>query len=264
MQLTFLGSGPAEAIPRESHTDPICMDAKRGGKSKRMRSAALISHNKTKILIDSGPDISIQLRQHKPDHLDGVLLTHGHQDAVSGLKELDQWLGFNRKNHIPLITDKHTAKRLTTNFGKFEHLEFEFIKDSKIIRINQLEVQPFLVWHTHTPKLPTHGYKIGNMAYASDFFGLPPKSKKLLHDLDAVVLDGAMYFEKKMPTHITVDNTIKLAIELNCSRLIITQSGHTYPPHHIAEVAIKAYRATLNSHNPKRVDLAYDGMVLKI
>ena len=89
MTLTFLGTGPAAAIPRRGCRCSACVDARRGGKSRRTRSAVLVMDGKTAILIDAGPDILGQLKRERIRRFDAVLLTHGHSDATGGLRDLD-------------------------------------------------------------------------------------------------------------------------------------------------------------------------------
>ncbi len=295
MRILFLGTGPTEAIPREGHTDALCRDARAGGKSRRRRSCALVTSGRTTILIDSGPDIFEQLSKHKPKRIDAVLLTHGHEDAGGGLRDLDDWLTqeHGMRDAIPVFTDHLTAERLTTRFGKFKNLYFSKLKDYTAIVIpakagiqkdkqnrmdprvssnspeddrtmrSGIKIVPFPVLHTHDVRYKTYGYKFDSFCYASDFYELPKRTKNLLKDLDTVILDGAMYLGVKMPTHMSADTTVRLANELKARRLILTQSGHTYPPHDQAEKAIIQYARAQASDFPKTVILSYDGLKVK-
>ncbi len=260
MHIVFLGTGPSRAIPRKGHRDALCRDARSGGKSRRLRSSALITSGKTTILIDSGPDILKQLKQHKPKQIDAVLLTHGHEDAIDGLKDLDKWL---RQQQIPVYTDRLTAQLLTHRFGKFKHLFFSKLKDYSPFKIKQVEVIPFPVLHTQDKRFKTYGYKFGSFCYASDFHELPKRTKTLLKGLNTTILDGAMYLGVKMPTHMSADATVRLASELKARQLILTQSGHTYPPHNQAELAIRRYAKANQLAFPKKIRLAFDGLELK-
>lgn len=314
MQILFLGTGPTEAIPRKGHTDALCRDARAGGKSRRMRSCALVTSGQTTILIDAGPDIAKQLKQYKPKHIDAVLLTHGHEDAIGGLKDLDEWLGRlgrlgrcrTLEDLVPVYTDHLTAERLTTRFGKFKHLFFSKLKDysafvipapSSVIpapcptfggkagiqknkqkqisdgslpsalnlrRDDRIRVVPFPVLHTHDMHFQTYGYKFDSFCYASDFYELPKRTKSLLKGLETLILDGAMYLGVKMPTHLSADATVRLASELEAHQLILTQSGHTYPPHDQAELAIRRYALTQQFDFPKQIRLAFDGLKINL
>lgn len=263
MRINFLGTGPTEAIPREKHIDILCREARKGGKSRRMRSAALVSNRKTNILIDMGPDIFKQLSKARPKALDAVLITHGHEDAIGGLPDLDRWLSKNMppdSPKIPIHTDRLTAERLTTRFGKPERLDFVHQVEFKGYYINDVLVIPVPVLHTHDERSLTFGYRFEDFCYASDFYGLPKKTLKMFQGVRTAIFDGAMYLGVKMPTHMSADATVRLAAELDVRTLILTQSGHTYPPHEKAEKAIQAYSKKFNPEWPKNIRLAYDGM----
>ena len=57
-------------------------------KDKRFRCAVLVETDHTRILIDAGPDIRMQLLRVPFRKLDGVLITHIHYDHVGGMDDL--------------------------------------------------------------------------------------------------------------------------------------------------------------------------------
>ncbi len=265
IHVRFLGTGPAEAIPRTGHRDALCQDARRPhSKSHRLRSAALVSFKKTNILIDAGPDIALQLRNAKPARLDAVLLTHGHADAVGGLKQVEEWLRIHGQEGVPLVTDHRTAEQIQSRIGIFSALKPYFLKPYKPIILKELIVRPFPVRHAKSVKIKTHGFLFGSCAYASDFYDLPQKTKTIMRGINTGILDAAMWFGHGMPTHMTTGQTLRLATELNIENLILTQSGHTYPPHEEAEKIIQTYAKKQNTPFPKTVQLAYDGLQITI
>jgi len=276
MQIIFLGTGPSRSLPRKGHTDALCRDARRGGKSRRLRSAALVTSGKTTILIDAGPDIAQQLKRAKPKHIDAILLTHGHEDAIGGLKDLNDWVAHVRSpqsvsgqrtsgqaDSIPVYTDSLTAECLTARFGALRHLRFMQLKGYVPFTVARTQITPVPVRHAHDKKIRTFGYLFESFCYASDFYSLPERTKLLLKGTKTLILDGAMYFGVHVPTHMSADATIRLASELKTGRLILTQTGHTYPPHDQAQIALHRYASTERLTRPKTVILAYDGLKLK-
>lgn len=265
IHVRFLGTGPAEAIPRKGHHDALCQNARHPkSKSRRLRSAALVSFKKTSILIDAGPDIALQLRNAKPKRLDAILLTHGHADAVGGLKQVEEWLQIHGQEKVPLVTDRRTAERIQSRIGIFNALTPYYLEPYKPIILKELIVRPFPVRHAKSIKIKTHGFLFGSCAYASDFYELPQKTKTILQGINTGILDAAMWFGNGMPTHMTTGQTLRLAAELNIENLVLTQSGHTYPPHEQAEKEIRHYTAKQNTPFPKTVRLAYDGLRIAI
>jgi phosphoribosyl 1,2-cyclic phosphate phosphodiesterase len=197
MILRFLGTGPADAIPRAGHTDPACVDARRGGKSKRRRSSALVTTRTTAVLIDAGPDVLEQLAEARPKKIDAVLLTHIHADATGGLPLLNRWVedrSFSTK--LPVLTDRKTAARLAGYYPHLEYLQFVTIKPFDRVNVGDMSILPFAVEHGD---VPCFGYRFGaDFAYASDMSGLPAASAKAIKGLPTLILDGAFYFFQRV------------------------------------------------------------------
>lgn len=270
MKLIFLGTGPDKPIPRPGHHDALCQDARRGTKSRRTRSAALIMDSGRRILIDSGPDISAQLAREKIADIDAVFLTHAHADAAGGIKLLDIYLN-RRSDHdrIPVFTDKLTASKLADKFRDLKRLWFFPVENFLPIDIGKISVHPFPVAHSLQPGFPTRGYlikrgEIPSLAYASDVSSLPWTTKRFLDGVPLLVLDGAMYLKKKMTAHLSVEQAVAVAERLKAEKLMLTQIGHSYPPHGIAEKEIKKYLRDSGIEYPKTIRLAFDGLEINL
>lgn len=263
MQVLFLGTGPAVAIPRKGHTDPACKDARHGGRSRRQRSAALISEGQTKLLIDAGPDIEVQLSSASVKTLDALLITHGHRDAVDGLKELNRWVKKHLAHALPVLIDAKTERRLKKRYGKLPCLQFIPFKAFEEFIIKEFTLIPVPV--THSKGVPTWGYALnGKLFYASDFGDLPKKTVERVQKIPNMILDGTFWFDRKvLPQHLTIDEAIDWGRRLGAQRLLLTQIGHTYPPHKQAEKTLKQY---LKNHEIKTpsVQLGFDGMRIRI
>lgn len=255
MQILFLGTGPADAIPRAGHADPACLDALAGGKSRRSRSSALIKTADARILIDSGPDVSEQLKRESVKRIDAVFLTHGHEDACGGMDQLNRWASLRSRPFVlPVFTDRVTKARLQKRFGNLPSLRWVAIKPLDLIRVQTTNIRPFSVKHSMTPGFPAMGYLINKkLAYASDVASIPTPSQNLIRGVPLFVLDGTFYPGKKaLPSHLTSDEAIAYGKKLGVKKLILTQIGHSYPPHDEAQKTIKGAR------------IAYDGLRVNV
>jgi phosphoribosyl 1,2-cyclic phosphate phosphodiesterase len=259
MTLTFLGTGPAIAIPRKGCG---CRTCRRGGKSRRTRSSALARHGNKNILIDAGPDIIEQLRREKVKRIDRVLITHAHSDAAGGIKNLDRWLSKNQKTlPVTVFAEKHTIQKIRNRWKKLSALAFVAVRPLVKMKIAELTVTPFRVSHSMTPGFPTLGFKIGKrLAYASDVSGMPKSSKKLIRGIRTLVLDGAMYLKRHIKSHLSADESVRMAGDLRAENLILTQIGHSYPPHEQAEKELRQYLRSRHTRRPKTLRIAFDGM----
>ena len=83
---------------------------------KRFRSSVLINLCKKNILIDSGPDLRLQLLREKVDKIDSVLFTHEHRDHVAGIDDLRS-LYYSNKNEIPLYMTNQVHDALKRDYS---------------------------------------------------------------------------------------------------------------------------------------------------
>lgn len=254
MEFLFLGTGPAEAIPRRGHKDALCRDAmKPHSKSRRLRSAGILKKGDTTVLFDAGPDIGYQLAAHRVEKIDAVVLTHSHLDAAGGLKALDEWAR-KRGVLVPVYTEVPTRRR----YGDFGNLPYQFVKSGGIVKVVDVSIRFFRVRHSLRPGYPTLGFRVGKFAYASDAASIPGPSLKILQGVSALILDAAFWFGQKYRGHLTPDRALNYAMWLGVERLILTQTGHTYPPHRAAEAFFREFARQRASE--MKTAIAHDGM----
>lgn len=86
MKVTLLGTGTSGGVPSLGCNCEVCRST--DPHDKRLRSAAMIETENTRILIDAGPDIRQQLLRVPFRKIDGVLVTHIHYDHVGGIDDL--------------------------------------------------------------------------------------------------------------------------------------------------------------------------------
>lgn len=270
MHILFLGTGPAVAIPRPGHRDPACRDARRGGKSARTRSSALLTVGGKNILIDCSPDFLKQARRARLTRLDAAALTHAHADAAGGLGDLARWLRNRRQTPLPVYAERAVWQRIARNCRVPNKLGLALTKEfiwrpitpGRTFNIFGLQVTPLRVRHSMTPGFPTVGYLFGrSFAYLSDAGALPAEAARRLKGVKTLVLDGALFFGRRMPAHLNEEQAIEMAERLGVGELILTQIGHSYPPHAEAEQVSRAFLRKRKSGLSVR--LAYDGMQIK-
>ena len=85
-KVTLLGTGTSSGVPVLGCNCEVCRS--QNPKDKRFRSAMMIETESTRILVDAGPDIRMQLLRVPFRKLDGVLITHIHYDHVGGIDDL--------------------------------------------------------------------------------------------------------------------------------------------------------------------------------
>lgn len=251
IKITVLGSGPSEAIPRKNCRCPACLDAiKPKSKSRRTRSSIFLEWRGKNILIDCGPDFFEQIAREKIKRINAIFLTHAHFDA-----------GQNAKNSgTAVFAERQTLKYLERLNGKIPSKKH--IRPDYPVKVGPVSVTPFRVRHALREKsFPTLGFKIGSIVYASDVSSIPKTSEKYFRHAKVLFLDGAMWLGKKIPWHLSVEQSIALAKKFRIKKLYLTQIGHSFPPYAVAQNAVKKY--CLENKIKFPVIIAYDGLKIK-
>ena len=86
MQVRLLGTGTSQGIPIIGCPCPVCTSE--DPRDKRFRTSALVTVDGLNILIDTGPDLRMQLLRAGVTRLDAVLYTHEHMDHTAGLDDV--------------------------------------------------------------------------------------------------------------------------------------------------------------------------------
>ena len=97
---------------------------------------------------------------------------------------------------------------------------------------------------------PVLGFRIGSVAYLTDFSRVPDSSKKLLTGLDNFILDALRYVPH--PTHSSVEQSLALVEELKPRRAWFTHICHDLG------------HAETNARLPENVRLSYDGLQFEV
>jgi len=225
-------------------TDPL---------DRRTRPSVLIEYGGKFVLIDTTPDFREQAIRENIAQVDAVLYTHTHADHILGLDDLRP-LSYHRAGKIPLYARPESAEFIRNMF------RYIFDADYKFGGLAQVELKPvdktFELFGANVEPIPVihgdteiYGFRLGSMAYLTDFSSVPESSLAMLQDLDVLFLDALRY--KPHPTHSTVQQSLKIAEQVGAKRVFFTHICHDLP-----------HQAT-NAQLPAHVRLAHDGMKLE-
>lgn len=252
MEITFLGTGTSHGVPIIGCNCKTCIS--NNPKNKRFRSSIYIKNSDKNILIDTTPDLRLQLLKNDITDIDIVLFTHAHADHIMGFDDLRAINRINKAD-IPCYGNKETLdalKRKFTYIFKDHHCKFA-VPSVKLIEIkdglefNNLKITSLPVKHNNDTVL---GYKVNNMAYITDCSYIPEKTFKLIEDIDLLILDALRY--KSHPKHFNIEQAVEVIKDLGVKRAYLTHISHEIEHNEV------------NEKLPEGIQLAYDGLKLRV
>jgi phosphoribosyl 1,2-cyclic phosphate phosphodiesterase len=207
------------------------------------------------LLVDTPPELRLQLVRAGATRLDALLFTHTHADHVFGLDDVRV---FNQRGGraLPVFGSAESLASIRRQFayaftetqlgGGKPQLDLREIRPiDRPFQIDGAEVQPIPVFHG---ALTVLGFRFGNLAYVTDTNRITPESLALLDGLDVLVLDALRYHPH--PTHFSVSEALEVVDRLRPKRTYFTHICHDLE-----------HWAT-NAQLPEGVELAYDDLVV--
>ena len=256
MRLTFLGTGTSFGVPQVGCGCAVCRSE--DPRDKRMRIGAIVEGKGTRLLLDTPPELRLQLIAAGIDHVDAVLFTHDHADHTHGIDDVRPLSV--RGGALPMYGPAETLVAL-------KH-RFPYVFDSAVkpipgtskpegalhalqagvpVLIGQLAVTPVEVPHG---RARVFGSRIGPLAYVTDAKDLPAEAVEVLRGAQVLVLNAL--FRRPHPTHLSVSEAVAAARRVGAAR--------TYLIHLTHETA----HADLEAELPPDIRPAYDGLTVEI
>jgi phosphoribosyl 1,2-cyclic phosphate phosphodiesterase len=254
--MILMGTGTSVGVPMIGCRCDVCLST--DPKNHRSRTSVLVRAPEGNFLIDTPPELRLQLLREKVDIIRAAIFTHEHADHVFGLDDL-RIFGFYLEKPIPLYCEMPVAERIRTAFhyafspvhlnnhpGATPRLSLEPI-GLEAFPLLGLIVQPIRLWHG---MLPILGYRIGNTAFCTDASRIPEESWPLLEGLETLVLNALR--DKPHPTHFNVEQALAVVERVKPARTYLTHISHALD------------HAATNARLPAGVELAYDGLQIDL
>lgn len=252
-KLTFLGSGTSQGVPVISCGCWVCTSP--DVRDKRLRASVMIDHNSTRIIIDAGPDFRQQMLRENVKHIDGILLTHEHKDHIGGL---DDVRAFNYTERAPANiyateqVQRSIKKDFDYAFGENAYpgapqFNLVTIDGDTLFRVKDTEVIPIKGMHY---KLPVLGFRIGGIAYLTDFNSIEPEEIEKIKGVEILVIN-ALRREHHL-SHFTLSEALHVRY--------LVQPKYTYLTH----ISHQMGRfQQIEQELPENTHFAYDGLVIE-
>ena len=258
MKLRFLGTGTSFGVPVIGCKCNVCTSA--DPRDRRTRHAALIiSDDNRNILIDTPPELRLQLLAAEVTRIDAVWYTHDHADHTHGIDDLRIFSAHSRV--VPAYAGSETAASLRHKFAYIfdpdyqppdgttrPEVELTAVADDEINDIAGLNMLPLRVPHGDTD---SHGFRAGALGYITDGKRLTDDVVAKLRGVRVLVLN-ALWFGNPHPTHFNIDEAIDAARRVGAERTYLTHLTH------------RVLHADMLARLPGGVEPAYDGLTIEI
>jgi phosphoribosyl 1,2-cyclic phosphate phosphodiesterase len=227
------------------------------GRSGRRESSLLIS-NGTTLLLDVTRDFSTQAQRLR--RIDGVLLTHGHRDAIGGLPQLRRWwLQLGDARPIDIFLNAATAQIIRGRYRRLDHCRLHVLAAGQARQLGAFSASAVWVPHAREPRFETYAWRMsghhGSVVYASDVAYLTPELERFCAGATILILDGAMW-RRRLFSHLTIDDALPKVCSWAVGSIVLTQIGRSAPPHPRLQREVVALCP--------RASAAYDGLVVTI
>ena len=254
IEVTILGCGSSGGVPLIGNIWGPC-DAN-DSRNTRRRVSILVKKNKKTFLVDTSPDLRMQMLDAKVKDVDAVLYTHSHADHVHGIDDLRAFCWQRKDNKpLPIYSDQYTIDQITNRFDyAFENKYGPAVPSlaANTISIGNNTIQGVnveAIKQIHGKGFSL-GYRFDNVAYSTDVNNLPNESMEQLKDLDLWIVDCVRYEPHYSHSHF--DQTISWIKQLKPKKAILTHMGHWLDYNE------------LKNKCPDNVEPGIDGMVVKI
>lgn len=213
----------------------------------------------TRLLIDTPPELRLQLVAAEVSAADAVLYTHEHADHIHGIDDL-RALSVRNGAAIPLYGSHETLQTLAARFPYVVDASMRplpgttkpegvmhTVEPQRAFQVGDATILPLEVPHGRTNVL---AYRIGRFGYVTDAKTVSDAVVAALQGVEVLVLNAL--FRKPHPTHLSIPEAIAVAQRVGAERTYFTHLTHDHA------------HADLLAELPSGIEPAYDGLRLTI
>lgn len=185
------------------------------------------------MLIDTPPELRLQLIAAEVGGIDAVWYTHQHADHTHGVDDLRVFSMLTGKP-VTVYGSQSCIDRLATTFSYvFDHMqrvdaaaapqgELKVLRPYEEVEIAGFRMTPLPVPHGD---IESYGFRVGDLGYITDGKELPGPTKAALRGVRTLVLN-ALWFGLEHPTHFNVEEAVEVAREIGAERTYLTHISH--------------------------------------
>jgi len=258
LKLTFLGTGTSFGVPVIGCSCAVCTSS--DVRNRRSRHGLLLECHTGTLLIDTPPELRLQLLAAEVSNVDAVLLTHPHADHVHGIDDL-RVFSVHGRSTLPVHVASEYEQELHDRFAYFlgpnavslpgttiPGVELALFDDRD--RIDPAGIPLQVIGFPHGT-YRSYGFRTGNLAVIVDAKQVPDDAWNLLSGAETLVIN-ALWFGKPHPTHFSIEEAVEVAERIGANRTFLTHLTHSVD------------HADAERRLPASVRPAYDGLSIEV
>lgn len=253
MKLIMLGSGTSTGVPRIGEDWGDCDPNEPRNRRSRV-SIVVESADGNRLLVDTSPDLRMQLLANGIDRVDAVFWTHDHADHCHGIDDL-RVMRYGRSGAIPGFAADETVRRLRQRFGYVFAGQHGYPTIVSLDTLDRLRMfAGFAIDWCQMPHGPAQStaYRFEadgtSIAYATDFSEIVPDMLEVLDGVDVLICDCLR--RDPHPTHAHLAMALELGERCGAGKLVLTHLDKSMD------------YAQLSAEVPAGVLVGYDGLEL--
>jgi phosphoribosyl 1,2-cyclic phosphate phosphodiesterase len=258
VRLTFLGTGTSFGVPQIGCDCAVCRSP--DPRDRRTRCGVVIESDRgTRLLVDTPPELRLQLVAAGIAAVDAVLFTHEHADHIHGIDDL-RAISIRRSSPLPFYAEAPTFDTLQARFPYIFDAAFRPLPGTTRPEGALHPITPGIPFDVHgTSVLPIAvphgrasvvGFRVGDLAYITDAKTLPEIALAQLVGVRVLVLNALL--RKPHPTHLSIAEAVSMAQHVGAERTYFTHLTH------------ENFHADLAAELPPGIAPAHDGLVVDL
>lgn len=261
-EFVFLGTSSGCGVPAFFCDCPACQEAREHPEYHRTCCGAVVK-GRCNLLIDTPPDLRIQLVREGIDSVAGIAYTHTHYDHFASLGEIEYLVRLHTGILVPVYVGEEGFDEIATMFGYMKGcLDRTLVKPYETFEFDGVTYEAIPATHSKD----TYGWLMtypsgATMMYMCDTATLAPAvAEHIRGRVDVIAWDSTCWGTNKAPdTHHNSQQAVEEALDLGAKHVYLT---HLAP--HFADIPachddMEAFAAQYDG----RVHVAYDGLTLR-
>ena len=255
--LTFLGTGTSYGVPVIGCRCDTCTS--NDPRDKRTRHGALLRFGERRLLVDTPPELRLQLLGENVPSLDAVWFTHAHADHIHGIDDVRVFTALHG-GRVGAWMHRSVARQLRQRFpyifggrrppdGVYvPELDVHRFREGRPVEILGHDFLPLGVPHGETR---SYGFRVGGLGYVTDGKRLPRATLDGLRGVDVLVLN-ALWYGDPHPTHFNIEEAVAAARAVGARTTYLTHLTH------------RVRHEDLRRRLPDGVRPAFDGLTVEV